>query len=46
MSKSLSTLVDNLSNKVIEDGKCASCKSYLEFRKIRDSGRLIFEYFD
>ena len=31
MLTSLSTLVDNLSNKRIENGKCASYKSYLEF---------------
>ena len=46
MSTSLSTLVDNLSNKIIENGKCASCKSYLEFIKIRKGGTLIFECFD
>ena len=46
MSTSLSTLVDNLSNKIIGNGKCASCKSCLEFIKIRKSGRLIFECFD
>ena len=46
MSTSLSTLVDNLSNKIIENGKCASCISYLEFIKIKNSGRLIFEGFD
>ena len=46
MSTSLSTLVGNLSNKIIENGKCASCKSYLEFIKIRNSGRLIFKCFD
>ena len=46
MPKSLSTLVDTLSNKIIENGKCADCKSYLEFIKIRNSGRLIFECFD
>ena len=46
-STSLSTLVDNLlSNKIIDNGKCADCKSYLEFIKIRNSGRLIFECFD
>ena len=27
MSTSLSTLVDNLSNKIIENGRCGSCKS-------------------
>ena len=46
MSTSLSTLVDNLSNKIIENGKLASYKSYLEFIKIRNSGILIFECFD
>ena len=46
MSTSLSTLVDNLSNEIIENGKYASCKSYLEFIKIRNSGRLILECFD
>ena len=46
MSASLSTLVDNLSNKIIENGKCADCKSYIEFIKIINSGRLIFKCFD
>ena len=46
MSTSLSTLVDNLSNKIIENGKCLNCKSYLEFIKIRNSSRLLFECFD
>ena len=46
MSTSLSTLVDNLSNKINENGKCVNCKSYLEFIKMRNSGRLIFECFD
>ena len=46
MSTSLSTLVDNLSNKIIENGKCVNCKSYLEFTKMINSGRLIFECFD
>ena len=46
ISTSLSTLADNLSNKIIENGKCASCKSYLEFIKTRNSGRLIFQCFD
>ena len=46
ISTSLSKLVDNLSNKIIENGECVNCKSYLEFIKIRNSGRLIFEYFD
>ena len=46
MSTSLSTLEYNLSNKIIENGKCVNCKSYLEFIEIRNSGRLIFECFD
>ena len=41
MPTSLSTLVDNLSNKIIENGKCVDCKSCLEFIKIRNSGRYI-----
>ena len=43
MSTSLSTLVDNVSNKIIENGKCVNCKSFLEVFKIRNSGGLIFE---
>ena len=46
MSTSLSTLVDNLSNKITENGKCVNCTSYLEFIKIRNSDILIFECFD
>ena len=46
MSSSLSTLVENLSNRIIENGRCVDCKSYSEFIKIRNSGRLIFECFD
>ena len=46
MAASLSKLTDNLSNRIIENGKCKNCKSYLEFIKIRDSNRLIFECFD
>ena len=46
MSTSLSTLVDNLSNKIIANGKCVNCKSYLEFIKMRNGSRLIFEFFD
>ena len=46
MSTFLSTLVNNLSNKIIENGKCVDCKSCLEFIKIRNSGRRIFECFD
>ena len=46
MSTCLSTLVDNLSNKIIENGKCVHCKSCLEFIEIRNNGRLIFQCFD
>ena len=46
MSTSLSSLVDNLSNRIIENGKCGSCGSNLEYIAIRKSGRLIFECFD
>ena len=46
MSTSLSNLVDNLSNKVIDDGKCSSCGSNLEYIAIRKSGRLVFECFN
>ena len=46
ISTSLSNLVGNLSNKIIENGKCVNCKSYLEVMKIRNSNKLIFECFD
>ena len=46
MSTSLSSLVDNLSNRIIENGKCGSCVSNLEYIAIRKSGRLVFECFD
>ena len=46
MSTSLSSLVDNLSNRIIENGKCGSCGSNLEYIAIRKSGTLIFECFD
>ena len=46
MSTSLSNLVDNLSNKVLDDGICDSCSSKLEYIKVRNSDRLIFECFD
>ena len=35
MSTSLSSLVDNLSNRIIENGKCGSCGSNLEYIAIR-----------
>ena len=46
MSTSLSSLVDNLLNRIIENGECGSCGSNLEYIAIRKSGRLIFESFD
>ena len=46
ISKSLSNSVDNLSNKVIDDGKCDICGSKLEYIGIRNSNRLVFECFD
>ena len=45
-STSLSTLVDNLSNKIIENGKCKYCDCCLDYIKIRKSGELIFKYFN
>ena len=46
MSTSLSTLVDNLSNKITENGKCKNCDCCLDYIKIRKSGELIFECFN
>ena len=46
MSPSLSTLVDNLSNKIIENGKCKNCVCCLDYIKIRKCGELIFECFN
>ena len=46
MSTSLSNLVNNLSNRITENGKCDNCDSYLDYMKIKISGRLIFECFD
>ena len=46
MSTSLSNLVDNISGRIIDDGKCGSCGSYLEYIAIRKSGRLLFDCFD
>ena len=43
---SLSTLVDNLSNKIIENRKCKNCDCCLDYIKIRKSGELIFECFN
>ena len=38
--------MDNLSGRITENGKCDNCDSYLDYIKIRSSGRLIFECFD
>ena len=46
MSTSLSNLVDNLSNRIIDDGKYSSCGSNLEYIGIRKRDRLLFECFD
>ena len=46
LSTSLSNLVDNLSNRIIDAGKCGSCGSNLEYIGIRKSGKLLFECFD
>ena len=44
MSTSLSTLADNLSNKIIENGKCKNCNCCLDYIKIKKSGE--FECFN
>ena len=46
MSTSLSTLVDNLSNKIIENVKCKKCDCCLDYIKMIKSGKLIFECFN
>ena len=46
MSTFLSTLVDNLSNKIIENGKCKNRDCCLDYIKIRKSGELIFKCFN
>ena len=46
MSTSLSTLVDNLSNKIIENGKWKNCDCCLDYIKIRKSGELVIECFN
>ena len=46
MSPSLTNLVDNLSNKVLDYGKCDSCDSKLEYIGIRKSYKLVFECFN
>ena len=45
MSTSLSSLVDNLSGGIHNDGKCAKCKSYLEYISTKN-GKLLFECFE
>ena len=45
MCTSLSRLVDNLSEGIHNDGKCANCSSYLEYISIKN-GKLLFECFD
>ena len=46
MSTSLSTLVDNLSEEIHDNGKCTKCNSSLEYISISKKGRLLFECFD
>ena len=46
ISTSLSNLVGHLSGRITENGKCDNCDSYLDYIKIRNNGRLIFECFD
>ena len=46
MSTSLSTLVDNLSNKIIENVQCKNYDCCLHYIKIRKSGELILECFN
>ena len=45
MSTSLSSLVDNLSGGIHNDGKCAKCKSYPEYISTKN-GKLLFECFE
>ena len=45
MSTSLSSLVDNLSSGIHNDGKCANCSSCLEYTSTKN-GKLLFECFD
>ena len=46
MSSLLSNLVDNLSDGIHSDGKCAICSSSLEYNSTRKNNKLLFEYFD
>ena len=43
MSTSLSTLVDNLSNRIHDNRNCTKCNSSLEYISIPQKGRLLFE---
>ena len=46
MSTSLSTLVDNLSNKIYDKHKCDSCGYNLEYIRRKKSGKLLFKCFN
>ena len=46
MSSLLSNLVDNLSDGIHNDGKCAICSSSREYISTRKNNKLLFEYFD
>ena len=46
MSTSLSSFVDNLSERLHDNGKCTKCNSSLEYISISKKGRLFFECFD
>ena len=45
MSLSLSTLVNNLSENIHNDGKCTSCNSFLDYISVK-TDKLLFECFD
>ena len=46
MSTSLSTLVDNLSNRIYDNHKCDSCGYNLEYNRRKKSGKLLFKCFN
>ena len=46
MSTSLSTLVDNLSNRIYDKHKCDSCGYNLEYIRRKKSGKLLFKCFN
>ena len=46
MSTSLSSLVDNLSEGIHDNGKRTKCNSSLEYISISKKGRLLFECLD